>query len=549
MVKMNKPLICVFAVILIAQAGVMAYWGAQKQGAHKDEIYTFFQTNGDTLQRMYLAKDFFNSWMPTSAFRDGIALKAEKCFDFITTYKKAEADTSHPPLYYLTCHFIASFFPGRVSFWPGIGLNMFFFIAGSLFLLQISRLLIKDGWMALIPCVFWGFSAAAVNGVTYIRMYMMMTLMCLGFTYFIAQLVISGFSARRLAGAAAFTLLGTLTQYYFFIYAFFLSAFCFFLLARKREVKKLMMFTAAMALALLASILCNPTIVQNIFSSQRGSEVMTNAVNNAAFPESLRVYLHIISNSLFNSHMIMILGALSLTAAAGILIRCGIIKKRGNVTFINALKDTFRPDGEGQGRFFMWRACAVTSIVYIIIIARIAPYREERYILCVMPILVLTLAAALEYIRARLHINRAACAAAAVVLAAALCCASMPGQLHHLYRFSSGYNQMIGGNNELPVIVVLQMEKRNDISKIHMEIMAQNTEVYMTASEQLGMLEDKNSAAHIGGGAIVYIANELDQEKTITDVMRATQLPYSKKLFSQDGFKTYRLYLADEGDQ
>ena len=542
MAKMSRLCVLVFAILLIAQIGVMAHWGARKQGAHKDEIFTFYQTNGDALRRMYLANDFLDRWMPASAFRDGITLKAQNRFDFINTYKKSEMNTAHPPLYFLTYHFAASFFPDQFSFWLGIGLNMLYFIGCSLFLLHISRLLIKDGWMSLIPCLFWGFSAAAVNGVTFIRMYMMMTFMCLGVTYFIARLIISGFSARRLAGAAAFTLLGTLTQYYFLIYAFFLSAFYFFLLIRRRDIKNLVKFTAAMALALLASALCYPSIFQNILSDHRGLEAMENAVNNATFPESLGVYTGIISDSLFNSQMGIILGALSLAAAIGILIRCGIIKKRGKATFASALKDIFRPAGGGQGLYFVWCACAVISIFYTVVIARIAPYFQERYVQCVMPIIILTLMAALEFIRARLHINRAAYAVIAAALAVALCCASMPGQLDHLYRFKSGYNKSISKYGELPLIVVIDNDDKHNLSRIHMEIMAQDTKVYVTTGEQIGKLESENPGAYAGDGAIVYIANELDQEKAITDAARVTCLPHTEELFNQHGFHAYRLY-------
>jgi len=542
MAKMSRPLICAFVVILIAQIGVMAYWGARKQGAHKDEINTFYQTDGNALRRMYLAKNFFNKWIPTSAFRDGITLKAQDRFDFITTYKKSEKNTAHPPLYFLTYHLAASFFPDQFSFWTGIGLNILYFIGGSLFLLQISRLMIKDGWMSLIPCLFWGFSAAAVNGVTYIRMYMMMTFMCIGFTYFIARLITSGYSARRLAGAAAFTLLGTLTHYYFLIYAFFLSAFYFFLLARRREIINLIMFTAAMALALLVSVLCNPSILQNVFADHRGIEAMANAVKNAAFLESLRVYLNIISDSLFNSRMLIILGAISLATAAVILIRCGIINKREKVTFVNAFKDMFRPDSEWQGRYFMWCAFVVISILYTVVIARISPFIKERFILCVMPMLVLALTAALEFIRARLNINRVAYAVAAVALAAALCVTSMPGQLVHLYRFTSGYKKMIGEYGELPLIVVIESDKEYNLSSIHMEIMAQDTKVYVTTSEQIGKLRSKDNSKYIGDGVIVYVRMPLDQEKVIADIVQATRLPYSEKLFFNNGYNTYHIY-------
>jgi hypothetical protein len=529
-------------VVLITQIGVMAYWGARRQGAHKDEINTFYQTNGDELLRMYTAKGFLDKWMPTSAFRDGITLKAQNRFDFITTYEKSAKNSAHPPLYFLTYHFAVSLFPGQFSFWPGIGLNTLYFIGCSLFLFHISRLFIKDNWMSLIPCLFWGFSAAAINGVTYIRMYMMLTFMCVGFTYFIARLIISGFSARRLAGAAVFTLLGSLTQYYFLIYAFFLSAFYFFLLIHRRDIMNLIKFTMAMALSLLISVFCNPLVLKNILTDDRGVEAMENAVNNAAFSKSLSVYSNIISDSLLNSHMIEILSALSLVSVVVILIRCGIITKRGSVTFFNTLKDIFRPADEGQGRFFVWCACVVTSIVYTVVIARISPFLQERYILCVMPMLVLSLAAALEFIRARLHINRMAYSAVALGLAVVLCFVSMPGQLNHLYRFKSKHNKMISEYSELPLIVVLEKNKKDDLSKIHMDIVAQDTLVYVTTGEQLGMSESENHIPNTGDGAIVYVTRKLDQEKALADAARAACLTQSEKLFSHHGFNTYRLY-------
>jgi hypothetical protein len=297
-----------------------------------------------------------------------------------------------------------------------------------------------------------------------------------------------------------------------------------------------------MALALLASVLCNPKLIKNIFLNRRGIQAMENAVNNAAFFKSLQIYIDIISDSLFNSHMGIILVVLSLTTAILALTRCGLLKKRGNITFLAALKDTFRPASEGHGRFFVWCACFATSIAYTIIIARIAPYRRARYILCAMPMLALTLTAALEFIRARLHINRAVYAAVAAVLAVALCFASMPGQLNHLYRFSSEHYAMIDEYNELPLIVVIKKGKRHDLSKIHMEIMAQDKQIYVTTSEQLDMLEFENHIPYTSDGVIVYVSNNLDEKKAIEDTARAARLPYIEKLFYQRGFTTYRLY-------
>jgi hypothetical protein len=543
LVKTRRLFNIAFTVILIAQIGVMAYWGAQKEGTHKDEINTFYQTNGDDLRRFYYEKGFFEKWMPSGNWINGITVNDTNRFDFQATYLKSRQNTAHPPLFFLTYHFTMSLFPNWFSFWPGIGLNILYFIGCSLFLYNISRSLIKDDLLSLLPCLFWGLSAAAVNGVTFLRMYMMLTYMCLGFSFFITRLIINGFSARRLASAAIFTFLGVMTQYYFLIYAFLLSSMYIFYMLRKREIKGALRFSAAMTLALIASYLCNPSIIQNTLRDHRGVEAMENAVIGTGFAVNLQKYINIISESIFTAQMNIILGAVVMLSIILILARGAVMKKRLNVNYATALRDMFRSSVKNSGRKFIFFFYFLTGIVYIIIVARIAPMQYDRYIMCVMPALVLSFIAALDFIRTRLNINRMGFAIAAVLLTLLLSFTSMPGQLNYLYASDSKFTKALGKNEGVPIVLILDKEYRYNISNFHLEIMNHNSYVYVTTDDKMDALNAEVLAEHITDGAIVYVPKSIDQGAAIASIANAAGLINNEKMFSHDGHTAYRLYI------
>ena len=83
----------------------------------------------------------------------------------------------------MVLHAISSCFPGQFSKWFGLIPNLLYYAVTIIFLYKIGKLIKKDKYFAFFPVLFFGFSIAAVNMVTYIRMYMLLTMWCTIFAY------------------------------------------------------------------------------------------------------------------------------------------------------------------------------------------------------------------------------------------------------------------------------------------------------------------------------------------------------------------------------
>jgi hypothetical protein len=116
---------------------------------------------------------------------------------------------------------------------PVCGLNLF--VVCNLFLFLISEELFKDPLLALLPCIVWGFSLGAMNTVTFIRMYMLLTTLTVIFAYYNIWLIENNISNKFRLLLFLIVLMGVLTHYYFLVFIVIWAAlFSIYWLLKKR---------------------------------------------------------------------------------------------------------------------------------------------------------------------------------------------------------------------------------------------------------------------------------------------------------------------------
>lgn len=258
-------------VMVIIGALVMVYRGTQKVDYHLDEQWSYGFSN--SYVRTFIGNDLFNQPLPPELFRLYATVQEHERFLYEKVYYHNSQDV-HPPLFYHIIHTISSLFPDQFSKWFGIGFNIACYIVGLIALFFLSDHVLKSKTKALFVVALWGFSLGAVNTVMFIRMYSLMALLTIGFTWGAFRFL----QDRRwmdllLIFGAVF--LGGLTHYYFFIFAFFLSALiCLTLLLAKRWWD-LVRYSVATLAGVGAVIVAFPPIIYQVTAGYRGEEAIS----------------------------------------------------------------------------------------------------------------------------------------------------------------------------------------------------------------------------------------------------------------------------------
>lgn len=262
------------------QMALAVYFCAQKQGFHEDEYYSYYSTS-----RTYGLAIEDGAWMAHDAYYQEFTVLDGQGFQY-GLVKLVQSWDVHPPVYYWALHTICSFFPGQFSKWFGLAINLAAFGVSMFLLYYLTMLVTKRGEkLAFFVCFFYGFTPAVMSSVVFIRMYALLTV----FVYLCAILHIR--AMEREEGALSFwefllpvavvTYLGFLTQYYYFIFLFFMAAaFGIWMLVKggtvNMKVKNCFRYGVSQAAAFLLAYLTYPSCLGQMFRGQRGAQATDN---------------------------------------------------------------------------------------------------------------------------------------------------------------------------------------------------------------------------------------------------------------------------------
>lgn len=270
-----------FASVLLIQLLALVYIGIQRDGMHIDEYYSYILSNSYSVDRISNAPNVWNQWQNGNVFHKFISVEKGEQFAFLTVYENTAKD-AHPPLYYFLLHTLCSLFPGSYSPWFGMGLNIFLTLLTQISLFRLGKKLMGDSLWAIIPVALYGGMQVFADTTLFIRMYALMTLLTILIVEQHYHLIMSKKKLPSILWCFVLTFLGTFTQYYFAIFAFFLAvSVCIFFIIR-RHWKVLISYSVAMLLAILCVFLVFPAGITQITGSGTnniGNEVTGNLLD------------------------------------------------------------------------------------------------------------------------------------------------------------------------------------------------------------------------------------------------------------------------------
>lgn len=356
--KNNKKIILAgFIVLHLMYAG---FWGWMKKDCYVDEYWTYGLANN--VGSITMQVEDGKSYNGTYPFDRYMTVEKGETFNYSNVWTQQAADV-HPPLYYIIIHTLCSFFPGVFSKWFGLLPNFCCLILIDILLYQIGKVLLKSESLALIAVIINGTGVMMMNMVIFIRMYALLTMITMAIVLMFLKYLERKKSAEFWIQLYFLSVLGTMTQYYFLILLFFLCMFQGIVFLRRHKWKDTVYFLITLMMAGITSILIFPPIVVQVFGNgYRGREARANLVSLSNLAGSIIEYVGLITKEIFGGHIVGVIFFLTI-----IFLAC---RKKFLKFFWSELK---------LGEYLL----LTMTVGYLLIIIKIAPYRVDRYIMCI----------------------------------------------------------------------------------------------------------------------------------------------------------------------
>lgn len=549
-----------FLALLTIQLALLLYYGGRKSGFHEDEFYSYYSTNKT-------AGLFVNDrkWMERDEYRnDFVVLEGERFRYGIV--KQMQSWDVHPPFYYYILHTFCSLVPGVFDKWLGIAVNLlayvpcFFLLAGTVYLCAEEAPVPGGGrgsgraaFLAFAVCAAWGFSAAVISGVMFIRMYQWLTLFVLLCAYLHVRAIgRQEFGVRFLLPLIPTVFLGFMTQYYYIIFHFFMGAGMCFLFLKKRRIKELLLYGVSCGVGLLLAILYYPSSLSHIFRGYRGTEAVSEFGNAANTVERLRFFA-----GLFNDYVMNGTLALWLLLLCLLWVTAGYMRKRMGTAFLKAgggsadlaeagNSEEERRKGNKKAVGLLLFACAG----YFFTVSKTALLLGEtsnRYQLPVYGLLIFLLLyffckpviSLWERITAGAGGSGKAAWGAGFLLLFLLLASDvlslMDGKVFFLYEEERPIMEYVKKNADVPVVVFYNEASPDNVWRLSDELM-EFPEIYLASQGNPDLIADEKICG--SDRLLVYVADREEKERCLDNLLLCNQRLGGYRMVAEKGLWT-----------
>ncbi len=365
--------VVLLGTILVFQVMIVIMAGIQKKGFFVDELWGYGLANSYYHPHIY-SDDVFNrgEYLSPQYFKDYLEVSKEDAFQYGSVFYNQSQD-AHPPLFYCVLHTISSFFQNTFSKWYGIIPNIIYFVISGIGIYVLSVSIIKNKYVSLLPVLFWGFSAQTVSYTILVRMYMMFAMFAILDTMLHKSYLTDGkvWNKKTYMGLFFVNLGGCLTQYYYYLFAFFLSAFTVIVMLFKKQWKQFLYYSGVMLSSVISAIIIFPGIIKT-FTDNRGSEAIDNLLSERSWLELLKSYLDNINDKLLYAWNKWLIVLIIISIVLSLII--GVMHNINKTLKELLLKSNW-----------LISAIEITLFFYMIIIIKISPFIADRYYYPIMP--------------------------------------------------------------------------------------------------------------------------------------------------------------------
>lgn len=368
----KKKTVLILGICILLQIALVVSFAAEKEGYFIDEVLSFSLSNRPET-------GFFepspNTWLDKEWYLTNVAVQEDTKFDYVNVYYNQKQDVA-PPLFYVLLHSVCSMFPRQLSHWMGIGVNLIFYIGCMILLFCLGTQILKDKKAGILLSFLFGITYGAINSAIFIRMYMQATFFLLAHMYvYLRYFETEEVSKQGYVWLGITAVLGSLTQYYFFIAAVFLGCWYTVKFLYEKRKNELIRYYLTIVLSAVCAVAIFPPMIWHVLKSGRGVEAFENFANANGYFANLKEMFQIINAQLFGG-LLPILAVLLL----GVAIWGHKLQKR-----------------EYTIEKKYWIPIAITCVGYFMTVTKVAPYQTDRYLMPIYP-LVYTLVAGGAYL-------------------------------------------------------------------------------------------------------------------------------------------------------
>lgn len=291
--------------ILFIQILFMIFYCDMKKGFFVDEIWSYGLANSYYHAQIWEDGGLDNTEIEPNMFKEYLTVNKDEKFEYGSVIYNQTHD-SHPPLFYLVLHTVSSFFSGSFSKWFGLIPNLIYYVVTIIFLYKIGRLVSESKYFAFFPVLFYGFSIAAVNTVTYVRMYMLLTMWSMWFLYeHLLILKTKELKRRNIINIIIATFGGLFTHYYFAIFAFPIVLIQMIWMSMRKDWKMVGKYAMSGGVGGGIAIVLYPTILENLTGTgvSHSQDTFQNMHNFSNWYARVQQFWKIISNEMFGSSL------------------------------------------------------------------------------------------------------------------------------------------------------------------------------------------------------------------------------------------------------
>lgn len=468
----NKINLGIFIIIVLLLCGLMTFYMSKKEGFHEDEMFTYGSSNCtyDNLFQPHGKEDTFNKivrnyiivdgnvgetienawhyftnqdewnelfseisskehpvWKTREEAKDYLTVAPNERFSYISVYYNQARDV-HPPLYCILNHTVCSLFPDTFSKYFFFSVSLVCFIGTCFIIRKILKLLDKE--KLVIPTILlYGLSIGAISTVIYARMYMLLAFFTITYFYLTLKIYKFNFKMDRKTKIelALTTILGFLSQYYFCIFALGCFIVMVALMIKEKSWKELKSYILTHVVSALIGILIYPICIYQIFFSYRG---VGAAGSNGNYFEGLVTFIEL----LFKAYSLpIILEFITLIAfIAWYIYKFIKSKEKGYLLLL-----------------------IIPTLLSIIVIAKISPYKELRYLYGILPVLsILIILGLYSFISTVIKNKKVEMAILIALIAVVSVYGLTTKQPEHLYIGYSNYLKIAEENKEDPFVYI-----------------------------------------------------------------------------------------------
>lgn len=366
----NKWFVPGMILLFVVQLCAAFWFCSQKQGYHYDEYYSYYSSNVT-----YGLSPTDMEWKDTAEIRSEFMVMPDAGVDYGMVRLMQSWDV-HPPLYYYVLHTVCGMSKGVFTKWQGLSVNLIFFVLSWLILWGITKELTgNDKKKIFAVCALFGTSPAVFSGITFIRMYMMLTCECLLLLYVHIRAIMR--EKRSFTGfylpVILLSFAGFHTHYYFAVFLFFVAAaVCLYLFFHKETRKASFGYAAAVLSGMMLSVAAYPACLSHIFRGYRGTEAQDAFFDMSNIYGRLSFFFGLTNEYTFGNMLVVILL---------VMILLGVTKKAvQNIKKTAKVTKTWSP---------YRKAVTLTAVVaagYFLVVAKTALLNAEEAIRYEMPV-------------------------------------------------------------------------------------------------------------------------------------------------------------------